>query len=248
MSNAGICVAIVDPVAERQSVMTKALKRMSYRVDYELVCLKFIDGNAGAKIGKYASEIQVALISLDCSHGAQAGRTLYDSNPDCRILYYSDSEKALSPLLRSRPISFFRWREHCAGSCMECSGSACEPFLNELCAVFDELIQSKAIFRFENRKNLVLLDQKQILYFKSDLRYVEICLVKGENPRMITKLDAVEIQVSNLFIRVHKSYLVNTKHILSLDKKRHTLLLSSGEEIPISGAYYDETREKLLTV
>ena len=60
-------------------------------------------------IGKYAVQLQIALISLDSAEGDKCGQALYEENPDCRIMYYRSEPCTLTPLLSSRPISFFLW-------------------------------------------------------------------------------------------------------------------------------------------
>lgn len=94
---------------------------------------------------------------------------------------------------------------------------------------------------------MYLLSKRNILYFQSDLRYVNICLVHGENPRILAKLSAIEELAGELFVRIHKSYLVNAKHVLWMDKKNHLVLLTNGEQLPISDAQYEKVCEKLRT-
>jgi len=73
----------------------------------------------------------------------------------------------------------------------------------------------------------------EILYFESALRLVTIH-TKNTTDKFYGKLDEIE-KKSPLFVRIHKSFLVNKKHIRSL--AADTVILSSGEVLPVSRKY-----------
>ena len=74
---------------------------------------------------------------------------------------------------------------------------------------------------------------REILYFESGLRLVTIH-TKNSTDKFYGKLDDIE-KKSFLFVRVHKSFLVNKKHIRSLSAD--TVILSNGETLPVSRKY-----------
>ena len=92
---------------------------------------------------------------------------------------------------------------------------------------------------------MYLLPKRNILYFQSDLRYVDICTIQGDNLRILAKLSEIELLVGSVFVRIHKSYLVNLKHVLWIDKKKHLVLLTNGEQLPVSDAQYEQVCERL---
>ena len=46
-------------------------------------------------------------------------------------------------------------------------------------------------------------------------------------------------------MRIHKSYIVNSRYVETLDKGAHLVRLSGGETLPISDAWYGRALERL---
>ena len=228
-----ICLAVFETDPVRRSTIKEWLVRYTIQHNCELELLWFTDEDPSSKLETYAPRLQIALISLDTERGEAIGPALYQYHQDCRILYYRSCACDLEPLLPTRPISFWLWE------------SGRETFLKKLDNVCREVLQAQTTFRYETRNKMYLLPKRNILYFQSDLRYVNICLLRGEHPRILAKLSQIEPLVADSFIRIHKSYLVNASHVLWIDKKSHTVLLTSGEQLPVSDAQYEQACERL---
>lgn len=228
-----ICIAVLEPDVKRQKILRDWLVRFTVQRNCELELLRFTDENPIAKLQAYTKQIQIALISLDNEHGEEIGKYLYEQNQDCRICYYREKPCALEALLLTRPIGFYLWH------------GAQERFLQKFNEIYEEVLFAQATFRYETKSRMYLLPKQNILYFQSDLRYVNICLIHGDNPRVPAKLSEVEQFVGDGFVRIHKSYLVNSKHVLWMDKKNHIVFLSNGEQLPVSDAQYETACEKL---
>ena len=82
-----------------------------------------------------------------------------------------------------------------------------------------------------------------------DVVYVEAsgkhCLIHcvGETISFKSLLSEVESQLPGSFLRVHRSYLVNTAHVTGM--RRFTLDLSDGTQLPIPERKYDEVRREI---
>lgn len=228
-----IHLAIVEKNPERMEMIKCWLLDYSRKQNCYFDAIKVSIANPADIIGKYAAQLQIALINLDCDGGEDCGKALYEKNPDCRILYYRSEPCSLVPLLSSRPISFFLWPK------------GRNAFLERFDAVCKEVTFAQTTFRYETKSRIYLLAKRNILYFQSDLRYVDIHMQHDENPHILAKLNEIEAIAGDAFVRIHKSFLVNAKHILWLDKKNHQILLSNGEHLPISDAQYDNVCEKL---
>lgn len=231
-----IRLAVIEKDSDRRSILRKWLVTYTVRQDCQLDIFWVVDENPVEKVQKHAARIQIALIDLDSESSESCGKALYDANPDCRILYYRAEPCNLVPLLSSRPISFFLWAK------------GVDAFLETFNAVYREVLFAQTSFRYETKSRMYLLSKQSILYFQSDLRYVDIHMVQGEHPRILAKLNDVAPFAGDGFLRIHKSYLVNTRHVLWLDKKSHLVQLSNGEQLPVSEAQYDRVCEKLRTV
>jgi len=228
-----ICTAVFESDDKRKNILRDWLIRYSFTQDCELELLWFTETDPVSQIEKYAGQIQVAIVSLDTVKGEACGSVLYEKNPDCRIMYYCETPYNVEQLLPTRPISFY----------LMSKGQ--EDFQKKMLDICTDLLLSETIFRYEAKRKLYLIPKRNILYFQSDLRYVNVCLQCGNNPKIISKLSDIETIVGKTFIRIHKSYLVNPQHILWLDKNNHMVVLKNGEELPVSDAQYDMVCERI---
>lgn len=84
---------------------------------------------------------------------------------------------------------------------------------------------------------------RDIFYLESEKRTV-ILHSRGEDWTVYRKLDDVQKELPDYFLRCHQSYLVNMNEIKSLMPLR--LKLFNGAEIPISRPKYKEAKETFL--
>lgn len=198
----------------------------------------WFDNTTAEKVSRYVSAVSIAFISLDCSESLEIGLKISQINPDCFICYYKSEKCDLIPVLNSRPYDFFIYDQN-ENSFIKLLGEAINSYK-----------KSKNAFCYETKRGLWCYPVRNILYLQSDMKYVNIITLKGENGSVYAKLTEIEEEIyeqgnSNCFIRVHKSYIVNAFHIKSINKTNHTVQLFSGEEIPISDAYYKDAINKL---
>jgi DNA-binding LytR/AlgR family response regulator len=91
--------------------------------------------------------------------------------------------------------------------------------------------------------NWVRIELKGLLYIKSEDNYAGLVeehrctLVRMTLQELLSKLSGKN------FLRVHKSYVVNTDHIQKLEKNK---LLINGIKIPVSRFFMDELKRYLL--
>jgi len=94
-------------------------------------------------------------------------------------------------------------------------------------------------FTVESRQQLLRIRHADILYFESKAKIVYPRLIAGTTAGFPARLDVVESRLAAYgYIRCHKSYLVNLRHVLSLDKKNRQLLLAGDIPIPVSKQNY----------
>lgn len=74
-----------------------------------------------------------------------------------------------------------------------------------------------------------------ILFFYADSK-LTYARVGTRNYPTTVQLKTLEEEFSNIFIRIHKTYLVNVEHISSIHPKENTLL-AGGDTLPIGYAY-----------
>lgn len=87
--------------------------------------------------------------------------------------------------------------------------------------------------------NIIYVESRK---HKSVFFYMETEIV---NYQIYDKLDAIEEKLSGCsFLRIHKSYLVNLKHIRKISN--YTALLDTGEELPIPRLRYQAVKEAFV--
>ena len=81
-----------------------------------------------------------------------------------------------------------------------------------------------------------LIDNDKVLIIKAEGSYCEIQLKEGKSITISKPLKFIEIQIekSDMFIKIHKSYIINIENIQSLDRITNEVLLKDGTKLPIS--------------
>lgn len=89
--------------------------------------------------------------------------------------------------------------------------------------------------------DIVQLDLDQVRYIKSESNYVRFVL-EGKDVQSLLNMKDLELKLSSNFVRVHRSYIVNLRHIEKLD----TSDIKIGRElIPVSETYRPDLLKRL---
>lgn len=199
----------------------------------------------------YIDAIQIAFISLDEPDGDVYGERLYRKNPNCLICFVGKRFPATLDFLCSRPIAFYHALPGRKGmSYLE----RCENPNQRLLQVFSTMVQDRAVlkntFQYTTKKTHIRIPINNIVYFSSDLKYVTVHMVGGKCENFFCKLTEIETLlnqkgVSAVFLRIHKSYLVNILHIFRLNRAEKKIELSDATVLPVSDARYPATLNRL---
>jgi len=227
-------MAVFEQREEIRKNLKKLLLECSFSLDVEIEIIWFTSENFLDKLGRYAQRIQAACISLYARTARTTGRVLYEHNPSCLICYYSDSDYDMKNVLNSRPMSFF---------INTAEGDGVYKVLENL--IF-EVIRENKIFHYTTKKTQLAVPIRNILYFQSDLKHVIICYCDGKEDRIFGKLSDIEQKLDEydcgkLFVRIHKSYLVNGLYMWKLDKSEKMVELSEHSRLPVFEAQYPQT-------
>jgi len=84
---------------------------------------------------------------------------------------------------------------------------------------------------------------KDIIYIKSDSEYVHYYLENGKKIMALQSLNKLMSSLPNYFLRVHRSYIVNSQKVTGL--KGRDLLLSD-HIISVSDSYYETVKKNLF--
>lgn len=85
------------------------------------------------------------------------------------------------------------------------------------------------------KKGFVIINLDEILYCISDRNYTFINLVNQKVIKVLCPISKIESCLNNEhFIRVHKKYLVNNKHVIGYNKEACCITLFDNSELPVS--------------
>lgn len=221
-----IQTAVFDNNVENRSSLKRTIVKYTTQRNIDFDVFWFYEDFRTEKIKKFASFLNIAFISTELDEEYQISRAIYETNEDCRIVYYSSKAIDLEPMLSVRTRAF------------HLSARGETALIQILDEIIYELKKNKNNFYYETRREIFVIPHRSILYFQSDLKYVIIHL-KNKNPeRIYTKLSDIERSLDNNFLRIHKSFILNTDYVSRIDKSNKTIHLKNGEELPISDVHY----------
>lgn len=97
-------------------------------------------------------------------------------------------------------------------------------------------INSHNIIDLNTQDSIEYADLDDILYLKAEGNYTEFHLEGGRQILLSKPIGHYQkrLEESNLFIRIHHSYLANSTKFLRYDKKEGFMMLRNGEKISVS--------------
>lgn len=195
----------------------------------------FFVGRKGLeRIEKYAHNLHIAFVSIYAKGCQEFCLRLNQKNPNCRICYYSANEMLSVDI--SNPLWFMDG---------ESTVFVKESMAKQMDQLFHGLREYGNLLTFDTRQFLYMIPIEEVLYFQSDLKYVNVICKNAEKISIYIKLDKVETILSGVFLRIHKSYIVNKAYIKKIDKTNRTIILNTDEELPISNSHYQKVLKEL---
>lgn len=96
----------------------------------------------------------------------------------------------------------------------------------------------------EARKHVEIFNMDEILYIEAELKNVHIGTVDGERVIKFPISEVEKMLNEKIFIKTHRSYIVNKNQIQSL--LENEAVLKNGKRIPISKYRWKEVRRRYL--
>lgn len=112
--------------------------------------------------------------------------------------------------------------------------------------LFNEIKQNTTILLENKDIGRIIITMKNIYYIKSFKHYI-IYYCEGIDPIKIrSNIGETEKYLFEYdFIRIHKSYLVNLRHVFNLDKNKDEIILKNGTRLPMSKNFKKKVDEGL---
>ncbi len=182
-----------------------------------------------------AKTVHIALINSDYDRlSLDAGQIVFNEDETVLIVFYGSNAVNLKPFFTSRPITY-----------MELEKDSFESVIKSL---HNRMCERNNFFVWENKNIRLFIPYSRIIYMQSYKGYVDIVTSGANKYHILGKLDIVEEKLqSDIFVRVHKSALVNIRMIRSMDRTNKCFTMSNSDKVYISKAYYKSASECFIS-
>lgn len=167
-------------------------------------------------------------IELGDDSGIQVSKKVNMFQPDCQIIYITNYMDYFKDVYETSHIYFILKKEMDRYIPM-----ALEKVLHNL-----EEIQQKSLIIHSGKKSIRIL-QSKITYMERLLRTTEIH-TKTDIYKTSENLVSLQARLCSWFVFSHRSYLVNSRHIVNLE--HNSIILSDGSSIPVSRSHYKDVQ------
>lgn len=171
-------------------------------------------------------------IEMDIMNGIHTALKIREIDINVLLIYVSSHEGYFQQLFEVEPFRFIK------------KPINKKVFLDIFLKATQRLDMSVKDFHFQYNKSIIKIPLKEIMYFDSEKRTINIH-TENKIYTYYDKLDSVEKNVKNdkiVFIRIHKSYLVNYQYIKQWEYTQVTLY--NGDSFQIS----EDRRKKIRKI
>ncbi len=161
-------------------------------------------------------------IQMDGLDGLETAREIRTADRTVELIYLTSYDSYMKAVFEVAPSGFI------------VKPVDIQEFEDTMRRVIQVAMDQDAYYRFRYNKEEYKVPIRDILYFNSDLRRTNI-VWKGGTYIEYKKLSEVSRciqQTRGEFLRIHKSYLVNYRHIIRISRDK--VLMSNGDELPVS--------------
>ncbi len=230
-----IRVAILSDNKRIVNEISKSLIAFSVKNDFDKKAIELDIAIYKNQIDEFVNNyknIDIAFITYESLEIDTAlADKLFVLNPMCFPVLVGSPKQKICSFLALRP----------AGQVSEEIES---PIIAKLCLSFVKVIaSSNHVLQIHTRKGDYSISVQSIVFCQSDQKYVTIVTDSGKNYRRIGTLNQLQINLSDGFIRVHQSFLVNLKKIKSVDKVTWEIETNEGYHIPVSRPYRQKVQD-----
>ena len=229
-------VMICDDEKSTCAEIEQMIKHFAFEKCIKLEVDVFFDGDVLIEYLKTekAPDILFLDIEIPGKNGVKVGKYIREvlKNPDMFLVYISSKKDYALELFQNQPFDFL------------VKPIKTERLLHIMEKIFNILDRSESNFEYKNQGNSYRIMYKDILYFQSNGRKVNI-VMKEETRDFYGKLSEVqEACPESLFLRIHKSYLVNMHYVKEITYK--WIKMINGDVLDISKSNRVEIRRKVM--
>lgn len=171
-------------------------------------------------------------IEMPGSDGIQVCRQIRQQSPDTLVVFISNKEELVFQTFEVQPFRFIRKSEY---------SKLLPSLVDDIIHKLEEQKKHMIFLTEPGSGDIFSFDIRNILYVEAQRKN---CLIVTEqdSSSVCCKISEIEKQLLPYgFIKVHRSYLVNCRHIFYIGKT--AILLTTRQEIPVSRGKVEEVKE-----
>ncbi len=173
-------------------------------------------------------------IEMPGLNGIEVSRRINALSPEALIIFVSSRGELVFDTFSVHPFRFL-------------PKDQLEKRIPELCdALSTELHRrNDSVFRFSDATgDIYSFSMQNIVYIEARNKDCRIVTTDGDSLVHLRLMDLEEQLPEDMFLKIHRSYLVNAAYILLIEKK--TVSLTTKEELPLARNRADEVRDAFL--
>lgn len=236
-----INIAICDDDKIYIKFIIEEIEKYTNNINHQFGIFTFTSGKVLKSKIDNGFVLDILLLDINLKEdilGTSLGKELKKRNPDILLIYVSCSRDYYIDLAKAEPFDFL---------IKPIKYNELEHTLNK---AINRLYYIKQNFLFSYKSNGITnnVDLKNVLYFESQHRVINIYTLDGNIHRFYYKLDTLEKEVEEqypYFLRVNKSYYVNFKH---MDTIKNSCVLINNLTISLSSKYKKNFFDKLYSL
>ncbi len=203
--------------------------------DYKVVTMNRCQELIGmVEMNECVPDILIMDINLKDGNGIETVKRLQDYYPKIKVIYLTGIIHYATAIFETNPAYFL-----------------VKP-INEN-SLIDAITKVSKEIEFDRSDSIVLktngseflLYRREIMYVESQGRKLVLHMADGRKSEIYEKMDVMQEKLGPMFIRSHKSYLINMKYITERNNKEFYLL--DGKVLPISKPNLKDVKIKFIT-
>lgn len=178
------------------------------------------------------NEFDVLFLDIDMpeTSGIDVANQIRKYNDNIIIIFVTNMEQLVFETIKYSPFRFVRKQK------------INEDLKEALESLIKKVSRENIIYKFRSEGENVRIKLSDIIYFESFRHDVELHMIGGNTVSVPDTLESLQNKFEAAgFIRIHKSYLVNYKYILSFDKT--SLILDDHSILPISRYRLNDSKQ-----
>lgn len=220
-----INIAICD---KEEQIVDELYKLIYHWFEQLHVSFKIVKSSNGEDLLYEMSELGdfdfiIMGVELGIDNGIEVAAKIKGMNPHCHIVFMSENEQYYKAAFSVQPYQFLD------------KPIQVDELENVVKSVAKLIIDNDQILAFKYKWKSYRIRLNDIIYIVSNQRKLMIYTKEGEVYELYGKMDEVHEKIqcmSNVFLRVHKTYLINMNYIKVFQSDK--IVMQDGKQIPVS--------------